>query len=134
MLSFDYNNNYCRNQSWALMSQFAVTRHRVIDAKAKFRWVTWCREFKKNDSCRVLQKKIKPFWEVGGSRLLPFTTSPASCLPSLVSCLSASVSHLSSTVSRLSSSLPPSPLYPSPFETPIGGEKTKCKGWKMTAG
>ena len=37
MLSFDYNNNYCRNQSWALMSQFAVTRHRVIDAKAKFR-------------------------------------------------------------------------------------------------
>ena len=38
------------NQSRAPASRFALTHHRVIDAKAKNRRVTRCREFFKNDS------------------------------------------------------------------------------------
>ena len=48
-------------------------------------------------------------------------SSLVSRLSSLVSPLSSLISHLSATVSHLPSSPRPSPLYPSPLETPIGG-------------
>ena len=113
-------------------------RHWFIDAEAKNRCMTRCREFffKYLLLCDATKICWGHFKRLGGDPLLPLTTSPASRLPpspllpppsafslppilSLASCLLSFVSPLHH----------PLPLYPSPTETLIAG------GWeKLTAG